>query len=242
MTTPSSPAEQIAHLPPVVRRYLRFMGVVGQPRVWSFRVRFQGRFRLRRGLGWMPAEAWQYNSAVQIGRMFVMRIRFAGVTRCPAGTPISAGTVGWSASYSVTFTVVDDEGPEFDIGEPTTYLNDAIMLAPSMLLTPSTTWTEVDGQQLRCHPRRRGSQRHRSRLLDDTGAPSTSRPPTVTPRCRQAWYAPNGERRCRTGNRSTGGWFPARSSAVWRLPGGDLPYIKGRFMSNSLQLNISPWP
>ena len=27
----------------------------------------------------MPAEAWQYNSALEIGQLFVMRVRFAGV-------------------------------------------------------------------------------------------------------------------------------------------------------------------
>ena len=30
-----------------VQRYVRFMGVVGRPRVWSFAARFAGRFRLR---------------------------------------------------------------------------------------------------------------------------------------------------------------------------------------------------
>jgi hypothetical protein len=42
-------------LPEAVLRYLRFMGVVGRPRDWSFRARFEGRFRLK-GMGWMPAE------------------------------------------------------------------------------------------------------------------------------------------------------------------------------------------
>ena len=41
-------------------------------------------------------------------------------------------------------TIVDGRGPEFDIGELTTYLNDAILIAPSMLLGPATTWREVD--------------------------------------------------------------------------------------------------
>ena len=59
-------------LPPAVQRYFRFMGVVGRPRAWSFRARLVGRFRLRPSMGWMPAEAWQYNSVIDIGRVFVM--------------------------------------------------------------------------------------------------------------------------------------------------------------------------
>jgi hypothetical protein len=31
---------------------------------------------------------------------------------------------------------------------------------------------------------------------------------------------------------------PGRVSAVWRLPDGDRPYIKGTFIANSLQLNV----
>ncbi len=40
-------------------------------------------------------------------------------------------------------TVVDGHGEEFDIGELVTWLNDAVLLAPSMLLASSTTWSEV---------------------------------------------------------------------------------------------------
>ena len=68
-------------LPGVVQRYLAFMGVVGRPRDWSFRAHFVGRFRLRPWLGWMPAEAWQYNSGLEVARVFVMRLRFAGSCR-----------------------------------------------------------------------------------------------------------------------------------------------------------------
>jgi hypothetical protein len=76
--TPVTEAE-VTGLPPVVRRYLRFMEVVGRPRVRSLSARFAGRFRLRPRLGWMPAQAWQYNANGDIARVFVMRVRLAGV-------------------------------------------------------------------------------------------------------------------------------------------------------------------
>jgi hypothetical protein len=69
--------DDLVGLPPAARRYFGFMGVIGRPRDWSFRARFVGRFRLNPKLGWMPAQAWQYNSAITVGRVFVMRIRFA---------------------------------------------------------------------------------------------------------------------------------------------------------------------
>ena len=61
-------AADLTGLPATVQRYLRFMAVLGQPRDRSFRVRLAGRFRLRPGSSWMPMQAWQYNSAVQVAR------------------------------------------------------------------------------------------------------------------------------------------------------------------------------
>ena len=64
----------LAALPATVQRYLHAMGVVNRPRDWSFQAHTTGRFRLRRQGSWMPAEVWQYNSAVEVARIFHMRI------------------------------------------------------------------------------------------------------------------------------------------------------------------------
>jgi hypothetical protein len=216
------------------------MGVLGQPRVWSLRVRFQGRIRLRRGLGWMPAEAWQYNSAAPIGRVFVMRIRFAGIIPM-YGRDTYLGEHGrMTGKLFDHVTVVDAQGPEFDIGELTTYLNDAIMLAPSMLLMPSTTWTEVDGHSFDVTLDDAGLSVTGRVFVDDTGTPvdfSTTDRFAALPSglVRAEWRTPvlnwqsNGSR-----------MVPGQVIALWRLADGDLPYIKGTFISNSLQLNIPP--
>ncbi|MGK3991398.1 DUF6544 family protein [Sorangium sp. So ce136] len=42
------------------------------------------------------------------------------------------------------FSVVDEADAKIDTGELVTYLNDAILFAPSMVLGPETTWTAVD--------------------------------------------------------------------------------------------------
>jgi hypothetical protein len=233
-------AEQIAHLPPVVRSYLRFMGVVGQPRAWSFRVHFQGRLRLRRGLGWMPAEAWQYNSAVQIGRVFVMRIRFAGVIPMYGRDTYLNSHGRMTGKLFDRFTVVDGQGPEFDIGELTTYLNDAIMLAPSMLLTLSTTWTEVDAHSFDVTLIDAGRSVTARVLIDDAGAPfdfSTTDRFAALPSglVRAEWRTP-----VQNWQSIGGRAVPGQVSAVWHLPDGELPYIKGTFVANSLEVNIAP--
>jgi hypothetical protein len=76
--------DQIISLPQPTQPYLRFMGVVGRPRDWSFRLGFRGRFRIKPQQPWTPCEAWQYNSRLALARIFHIRIRMAGLV------PISA--------------------------------------------------------------------------------------------------------------------------------------------------------
>lgn len=233
-------ADEIAHLPSVVRRYLHFMGVVGQPRAWSFRVRFHGKFWLRRGLGWMPAEAWQYNSAIRIGRVFVIRIHFAGAIPMYGRDTYVRGHGRMTGKLFDRLTVVQGHGPQFDIGELTTYLNDAIMLAPSMLLMPSTTWTEVDSHSFEITLLDAGRSVTGRVYTNDNGAPfdfsTTDRFADLPSRLvRAEWRTP-----VHNWHSIDGRVVPGQVSALWRLADGDLPYIKGGFVPNSLALNISP--
>jgi hypothetical protein len=233
-------ADQITQLPPVVRRYLHFMGVVGRPRVWSFRARFGGRFWLHRGLGWMPAEAWQYNSALEISRVFVMRIRFAGVVPMFGRDTYLDSHGRMIGKLFDRFTVVDGQGEEFDIGELSTYLNDAIMLAPSMLLRANTTWTDVDAHSFDITLADGGRTVTGRGFIDGAGAPvdfsSTDRFAALpSGLVRAEWRTP-----VRSWQSFDGRVVPGPFRALWQLPGGELPYIKGAFVPDSLVFNISP--
>jgi hypothetical protein len=77
--------EDLAGLPATVQRFLRAMGVVGRPRDWSLPAHLTGRFRLQGQGSWMPAEVWQYNSALEVARIFHMRIDAGSNRRLVAG-------------------------------------------------------------------------------------------------------------------------------------------------------------
>jgi hypothetical protein len=126
--------EQVAALPATVRRYLRAMGVVNRQRDWSFQAHFTGRFRLRGQGSWMPAEIWQYNSAMEVARIFHMRIDFAGVVPMVGRDTYLRGKGIMHGKLLGLLTVARAEGAETDLSELVTYLNDAVLLAPSMLL------------------------------------------------------------------------------------------------------------
>jgi hypothetical protein len=132
--------EDLSGLPPAAQRYLRAMGVVGRPRDWSFQAHLTGRFRLRGQGRWMPAEVWQYNSAMEVARIFHMRIDFAGVVPMVGRDTYLRGKGVMHGKLLGLVTVARSEGPETDLSELATYLNDAVLMAPSMLLRQNVSF------------------------------------------------------------------------------------------------------
>lgn len=231
----------LAPLPEVARRYLRFMGVVGKPRDWSFRARFVGRFRRRPGDPWMPADAWQYNSVVEVARVFVMRVTFAHVLPMVARDTYLRGHGRMLGKLLDLFTVVDGKGEEFDHSELLIWLNDAVVLAPSMLLGPATRWAEVDATSFDITFADAGRRVTARVFCDERGAPVDFRAdryatlpgglvlaPWSTPI--QGWEVA-GERP-----------LPGTAAAMYHLPDGPYSYAEGRFVPSSVAYNVPVYP
>ena len=163
--------EDIAGLPSTVRHYLRAMGVVHRPRDWSFLAHFTGRFRLKGQGAWMPAEVWQYNSAVDVARIFHMRIDFAGLVPMVGRDVYLRGKGVMHGKLLGLVTVARSEGWETDLSELTTYLNDAVLMAPSMLLRPTVSFTDVDDRSFDVALVDHGQTVTARVFLDDHGYP-----------------------------------------------------------------------
>jgi hypothetical protein len=230
----------LADLPSVTQRYLRFMGVVGRPRDWSFQAQFAGRFRLRRGLGWMAAQAWQYNSGLAVGRVFIMQVRVAGIVPMIGRDTYLGGHGRMVGKVLDRITVVDGQGEEFDIGELTTYLNDAVLLAPSMLLGSATTWTGVDSGSFDVTFRDGGRSVTGRVFVDERGAPydfSTTDRFAAMPKglVRAGWRTP-----ISSWGVVNGRPLPGPLRAVWQFPDRPFPYIEGHIVPASVAYNIRP--
>ncbi len=232
--------DDLAGLPTAAQRYLRFMGVVGRPRDWSFRAHFTGRFRLRPGLPWMPLESWQYNSAIAVARLFYMRIRFAGVVPLFGWDTYVGGRGRMRGRLLGIVTVVDGRGDEFDIGELVTYLNDAVLMSPSMLLSRATSWSEVDDRSFDVSLTDRGRTVTARVFLDERGAPcdfSTTDRFASLPGglVRARWTTPVEGWRVVDG-RAT----PERASVIWHFPEGPFTYGEFRLTADSVVHNVQP--
>ena len=238
---PVSEAE-IVGLPAAVQRYLRFMGVVDRPREWSFRARFSGRFRMRPGMAWMPAEAWQYNSAITVARVFILRVRLAGVLPMTGKDIYFDGHGRMLGKLLGLVTVADGEGEEFDIGELTTYLNDAVLFAPSFLLRDEVVWSQVDANAFDVTLSDAGRSVSGRVLIDERGAPvdfaTTDRFIDLPGGPRRAeWRTPIPEWVDVNGRP-----MPGPFKCVWNLPEGEFSYIEGRLDPASFAFNIPPTP
>ncbi len=235
---PSVTDDDVETLPPVVQRYLRFMGVVGRPRDWSFRVRFQARFRIRPGGRWRPADAWQYNSAVDPGRVFVMRLTVGHLVPFD-GRDTYIGGRGHMVGTLLGWKVVDGSGQEFDHSELVIYLNDAILLAPSMLLGQATSWSAVDDSSFDVALTDRGRTVSARVWVNERGAPvdfvadryaTLPHGIVLAPwRTRTQDWTIDAERP-----------MPGPASVSYELPTGPYCYAEGRFTPGTLAFNLQP--
>ncbi len=237
-TGPPVSDADIADLPPVAQRYLRFMGVVGRARVWSLRARFQGRFRIRPGGVWLPADAWQYNSSVEPARIFVMRLTVAHLVPFFGQDTYVRGR-GHMVGTLFGRKVIDASGDEFDHSELVIYLDDAILLAPSMLLGPATSWTAVDDSCFDVALTDRGRTVSGRVRVDERGAPVdfvADRYATVPQGLVLApWRTP--VQRWETDD---GRPVPGSASVCYELPTGPHCYAEGRFTPGTVAFNVLP--
>ncbi len=232
-------AEELVELPEAAQRYLRRMGVVGRARDWCFLVRFRGRFK-RPGSGWMPCEAWQFNARAPTMRLFHMRIDFARVVPMVGRDAYVDGHGDMKGKLAGLVTVANGSGHEFDLGELVTYLNDAVVLAPSMLLDDSTTWTEVDDESFDIELRDGAHVVHARIFVDAEGT-------LVDFSTDDRWCdLPDGLVQARWSTPFEG-WvevdgrpWPTTGRAVWHLPEGPLPYAEGTFVAESMVRNVAP--
>jgi hypothetical protein len=230
--------DEVAGLPATVQRYLRFMGVVGCPAVTSFRAHLRGEFRMRPGQRFMRTEVWQYNTAAPIARVFWMRIDMAGGLLPMVGRDsYIKGHGRMLGKLFDTVVVADGEGEPFDIGELTTWLNDAVLMAPSMLLRAPVSFVEVDDDSFAVSLSDAGRTVSARVVLDERGGPVDFRTedryadlpggPVRTP-----WSTPVDGWRGMDGRQ-----VPTRGSAVWHLPEGDFTYAVLEFTPDSVERN-----
>ncbi|MEV8436068.1 DUF6544 family protein [Actinosynnema sp. NPDC051121] len=232
--------DDIAHLPEPAQRYLRFTRVPGRPADVSFHATAHGFFRLRPDRNWIACTTEQRNDATDLTRDFRMRLKLAHLVPVRAEDVYRQGHGRMHATALGLLPVADGEGREFDLGELVTFLDDAVLLAPSMLLRLPVEWTAIDehtfGLALTDHDNTVTARV----TVDDRGAP---RDFTTEDR----WAdLPEGLVRTRWST-PVDGWClvagrirPRRGTAVWHLPEGPFAYAQFDYTGADITYDTVP--
>jgi hypothetical protein len=237
--TPVTEAD-LAELPAAAQRYLRFMEVPGRPPDWSFAAHFTGRFRLRPRLPWMRCQAWQYSTSPAVARLYHMRMSAAGVLPLTGRDAYVSGHGRMYGKLAGLVPIADGSGPEYDVSELVTYLNDAVLLAPSMLLSLPIAWAAVNDSTFDITLADTGHQVTARLLIDGRGAP-------VEFSTADRWCAlPSGLIRTRWSTpvqgwmKINGRWQPRWGAAIWDLPDGPFCYAEFRPTPGAVRYNVTP--
>jgi hypothetical protein len=242
---PSDPisATQLAALPPAAQRYLEFMGVAGRPRVWSFRARWTGLFRMRPDQTWMRCEAWQYNSGLEVSRIFHMRLRLSGLVPVLVRDTYVRGEGRMLARLFDRVTIADVADHRIDTGELVTFLNDAIMFAPSMLFGLDTVFSAVDQGSFDVRLADRGRSVQARVFVDGRGRVTDfstidrygTDPARRSDMVRARWSTP-----IRGWKLVDGRPLPEGGEAVWHFPSGTFLYADFSVAPGDLAFDVAP--
>jgi hypothetical protein len=225
----------LAPLPATVQHYLRQVGVVGQPHVQNYRVRFTGRIRSAPDAAWMPFKAEQQSFTDSPTRLFLMRARMYGIP-VEAFHRLADGHATMEVKLAGLVPITNARGDEMDRAESVTLFNDMCLLAPGTLIDPTIVWQTVDAVTARARFTHGRHQITATLTFDDEGRlvnfesddrvrvmpDGSSTPLRFSTPLRD--YRPFGPLRL-------GGFGEAR----WRLPGGEFTY--GEFTMQDVVMN-----
>ncbi|MEZ4962121.1 MAG: DUF6544 family protein [Saprospiraceae bacterium] len=135
-------------LPAPVRKYIRYAGAVGKPKVVNFNIEFEGKIRKNEQSAWMPFTSEQYNFMDVPTRLFFMK---ATMKHLPvAGFHcFKNGKAFMDIRLLSLLKVQYKAGGEMDVSETVTFFNDMCCFAPSTLVDPRVKWLETDGNKVK---------------------------------------------------------------------------------------------
>jgi hypothetical protein len=233
----------LAHLPPIVQKYLRFAGVIGKPQVWNYRLRFGGEMRNGPNAAWMPITADQQSFVDPPTRLFLVEGAMSGLPFTGFHRYVTAGATFQVRAVSLV-SMVDDKGPELNRAETVTLFNDMCLMAPASLIDRRIVWEEIDPQTVRATYTNAGNTISAMLSFDERGAitnfVSDSRersedrknmglaPSDPTLR----WSTPVYE--WSDFNDYT---LPSKADAIWHLPSGEYAYA--HFEIRTVEYNVA---
>ena len=132
----------IAHLPPPVRQYLLYTGVVGKPKLTNMRISFTGQMR-DKGKAWFPFETVQYIFFEAPARLFFMKAVMKGMM-VPGYHRYQDEKASMDIRLFGLVPIAQAKGIEMNKAETVTLFNDICLFAPAALIDKRILWQGID--------------------------------------------------------------------------------------------------
>lgn len=233
----------LAPLPAPVQRYLRLAGVVGQPRVHNYQVRFAGRIRSSADAPWMEFTGEQVNCVDPPRRLFMMDAKTKGLPVDVLHSYVDAEARMQVRVLSL-YPLIDTGGPSFTAGETVTVFNDMCVMAPATLISPAITWKFIDDQRVQGTFTNAEHTIRAMLYFDDSGAlvnfTSDDRPAlapdgkTLLP---QRWSTPLAEYR-----KHGAFWLASHGEVRYAPPSGEFTYAEFDIREVTYNAGLAPRP
>ena len=133
----------LVDLPEPVKKYIRYTGSIGKPKVNNFRIQFSGKIRKNEQSQWMPFTSEQYNFLDASTRLFFMKAVMKGLPVCGFHS-FKNGDAFMDIRLLSLFKVQYLSGKEMGIAETVTFFNDMCCMAPATLIDKRIRWLTSD--------------------------------------------------------------------------------------------------
>ncbi len=124
--------KDMLHLPIPVQKYLKYIGVIGNPKIKTVKAIFKGEMR-EKGKDWFGFTSEQYNFFEDPTRLFFMKANFKGLPT-QGYHRYKEGKASMLIKLLSFFPVVNIAEPEMFKTETVTFFNDMCLFAPAALI------------------------------------------------------------------------------------------------------------
>ncbi|MBK8449035.1 MAG: hypothetical protein IPL42_03000 [Saprospiraceae bacterium] len=138
----------IQNLPKIVQKYLLHAGVLGQPKVRNFKIKFRGQIRKNEQSKWMQFTSEQYNFLDASTRLFFMKASMNGLP-VTGFHSFKGGDAFMDIRLFSIFKVQYQSGAEMGIAETVTFFNDMCCMAPATLIDNKIHWLQEDSLKVK---------------------------------------------------------------------------------------------
>ncbi len=213
--------EDIATLPPPVRRWLDVSGAIGRPRARTVRLLQRGGMRTAPGQPYLPVVAKQYFRIDQPGFVWTVDVTMMRVVPVVGRDTYVDGHGRMFIKAGGLVAVADGTGPTFDQGTALRFLGEIIWF-PSAALASYITWEPIDDRRARATLAFKDVTTSAVFEFDERGrVAGLTAQRYYGGKSLETWAIPVTEWKAIRGIE-----MPVRGGAVWKLASGDFDYYQ----------------